>query len=408
MRKWIFIGIGSLVGLIICFLAIPFILNPFVKDAARQDDSDICPLTLAIPDADNAYFDLQKAAEVYATDTNIRDKNTELQLSKNAATLKLFADASTKKYYQEPEYARPDTIRLGMELPKLNVLRNIAVLKEKEAVQMLVQGNSTEAINTALEDIKIGKLLQDSQADPMTILNGIAIARIGNEAMQQILADKQISTYNFSTNALRMEKYEPDAKKRDLAFRVNYQTMASIFDGHNLGLEGLDEKASHLIFWYRPVETHNMFADFNRYQIAQSKDCKNIDERAARPSPYTIESNKLFQPTLYITPNAIGKILYSVIAYSDLGIQIKQCQSTLQARNLAIAFALHAYKETNGNFPASLDQLVPKYIESIPVDPFTEQAPKYSIKDRTIYSETYESGKEKITPLNLPTRIYHF
>jgi len=415
MRKWIFIIIGSLFGLLLCFLAIPFILNPFVKDAVPQDDSDIRPLTLNIPDADNAYFDLQKAAAVYATDTNVKDKNIELQLSKNAEALKLFANASTKKYYQPPAYAQPETINFNTELPHLNVLRNIAILRKEEAVRALEHGNGSEALNISLQSIKVGKMMQESQAAPMITLAGVAVANIGHEATQQILADERAATYGLSTVALHPEKYEPDAKKRDLTFRAEYQEIATMLDAHDyFGSTGLIAKASHFIFWYKPVETHNMIVDLGRYWITGSQNCKNIDRRADEPVPHQTEVAKkiptqewLFYPQLYLTPNALGNLVYSYGAVGP-GIQIKQCQSTLQARNLAIAFALHAYKETNGNFPTSLDQLVPKYIESIPVDPFTEQAPKYSVKDRTIYSETYESGKEKITPLNLPTRIYHF
>lgn len=54
-----------------------------------------------------------------------------------------------------------------------------------------------------------------------------------------------------------------------------------------------------------------------------------------------------------------------------------------QARQIAkIEMALRNYSETNqGKLPESLDQLVPKYFDKVPVDPATNQPIKYAVTD---------------------------
>ncbi len=45
--------------------------------------------------------------------------------------------------------------------------------------------------------------------------------------------------------------------------------------------------------------------------------------------------------------------------------------------NLILAFCLTAYRLENYAFPEKLDQLVPKYLNSIPDDLFSEKSPIY-------------------------------
>jgi hypothetical protein len=54
-----------------------------------------------------------------------------------------------------------------------------------------------------------------------------------------------------------------------------------------------------------------------------------------------------------------------------------------------IAFALAAYKDAYGEYPAALDALTPKYFDKLPVDRFTEKALHYRRLDDggfTLYS----------------------
>lgn len=403
MLKWIFIVLGSFFGLILLFLAIPFVLNPFVQDADLQDDTSIRALTLDIPEAENAFFLGEKATDAYVqSDTD--DKDAELAL--NTVALELFAVASTKKYYQQPEFSRPETIQILTELPSLNKLRYLGVLKQKEALLAHEQGDGTQAIKIALQNVKLGKLMQETQGPLMTMLVGIAISNLGHETLQDILASPTVSSHNFAT-AFNIEKYEPDATKNDLPFRSEYQSMRSMLNMPSMG-DTLSAKASNLMFWYKPNETHNMFVDLGTYWIDNTyKGCKDVDERPKDGFPHMGVfdqggSDILFLSRVYLTPNVVGKLLYSVVAASLNSANVKQCQSALQARNLAIAYALHAYRQDNGVFPGSLDQLVPQYIKSIPLDPFTEEIPMYSLQDRTVYSETYDIAKPD------KTRVYHF
>src|SRR3989344_3491603 len=48
--------------------------------------------------------------------------------------------------------------------------------------------------------------------------------------------------------------------------------------------------------------------------------------------------------------------------------------------------AIKAFTNENRNYPASLNELVPRYLPSIPQDPFGDKALKYSMNKKIIYS----------------------
>ncbi len=62
-------------------------------------------------------------------------------------------------------------------------------------------------------------------------------------------------------------------------------------------------------------------------------------------------------------------LIHSFFRISDQNIQMR--------RNLHVAVALAAYRSDNRHYPESLEELVPKYIASIPNDFFTNQPPIY-------------------------------
>ncbi len=75
------------------------------------------------------------------------------------------------------------------------------------------------------------------------------------------------------------------------------------------------------------------------------------------------------------TPEAKGKIcgelLFGLIYPPIAKYQIAADRADQQERNLHLAFALAAYRSDHKAYPKSLDALVPKYMEKVPVDLFT-------------------------------------
>jgi hypothetical protein len=66
-------------------------------------------------------------------------------------------------------------------------------------------------------------------------------------------------------------------------------------------------------------------------------------------------------------------------AFNKLQDSAERCEQ--RHRNLHLAFALAAYQRDNGHYPASLEELAPKYLEKIPDDLFSEKPLIYRQED---------------------------
>jgi hypothetical protein len=78
---------------------------------------------------------------------------------------------------------------------------------------------------------------------------------------------------------------------------------------------------------------------------------------------------------------------------------------------LRLAVALERYKSAQGNYPAALDELVPKYLEEVPLDPFTGRISwgyKLAPDEETavlLHSSEWDASGEDASRKNLFVRI---
>jgi hypothetical protein len=56
-------------------------------------------------------------------------------------------------------------------------------------------------------------------------------------------------------------------------------------------------------------------------------------------------------------------------------------RGTAQSRLMALAIALERYRRANGKPPLTLDELAPKYIKQVPLDPHTGKGFNYQLSD---------------------------
>jgi hypothetical protein len=68
----------------------------------------------------------------------------------------------------------------------------------------------------------------------------------------------------------------------------------------------------------------------------------------------------------------------------------------VRAQQAIIGVALNKYKNENGNFPDQLDALAPKFLELLPLDPFSNQSYVYETQDNgyTLYSFGTDGGDD--------------
>lgn len=119
-----------------------------------------------------------------------------------------------------------------------------------------------------------------------------------------------------------------------------------------------------------------------------------------RPSPnyltsfieyrrYPDDGGKFFDRRWY-TSNYIGKMYYycTLRNYSRfaLGIAGERLEQNFQVAAVQTLIAAHLYRRQHGRYPDRLDQLVPSYLDRVPLDPYDGHPLGYSPGERRVFS----------------------
>ncbi len=412
--KVILIVLGSLIGLIILINFLPYVFGLITKDIAQPNVDDLKLKTINIPQEDNAYYDLlafisfsyaEPTVTIYdpgkfetmANHINGKEwdeKFVEEIIAKNSEAFAVFDRASRKPKYQDPEIDSPDKISPIKAASSLNFLRGMARVDAIRALYLFKQGRENEGIDEAIKIIDLGQKIQDSQITFTEYLVSVAIKKIGFDVLTTMIEKTALPSDKLISYIKEIDYFKNDKNGLATAFKSEYANVEESVDmiligiqeferpklsGKNILWNLLDRKGNN--FYFRPNKTKQLFADWARTQIAAlDKSCSFLkngkDEELSSPSIIK----------LYFTENAVGKLLFNKVAASLDTVVYKRCYEELQVSANQLLLAIKAYKFDNGNYPTSLNALVPHYISVIPSDPFSDGQIRYLASKKIIYS----------------------
>ncbi len=411
-QKWqkiILIVIGVIVVLVVTLLSLPSFLNLFAKDIAPINDSDLNLKVITISDNDNAYFDLIKLEKIiYEPEGKSQtildivggkiwdDKVTEDIVSHNTQAFSYFTEAAYKARFQDPISADPAGITPNAILPATNSWRRMARLSAIRAMYLEKQGKDKEAIDEALNSVRIGQKIQESQAPLIEYIIAITMKGVGLETIQKILVTSKLSTNELRQYAQSLNQYYKNEDGLITSFKSEYRIQSwgidSLVSGNKeaiksvMGEEGSgnEEEIAQKVkdnYYFKPNKTKLLFAKYARANIKSVYEpCGQIK---ATEVPKLVPSNPV---KLYTEENVIGKILHDVVAGSLTNISTKKCEEDLLVAATQAVIAIKEFKNDTGNYPLSLSDVVPSYLSSVPQDPFDEKSLKYSADKKIVYS----------------------
>src|SRR5262249_23606337 len=90
--------------------------------------------------------------------------------------------------------------------------------------------------------------------------------------------------------------------------------------------------------------------------------------------------------SMIIQGNAIGTILNAMELPSRSRILDHKCKENDSVRATRTLLALRAFQMARGSIPTALEELVPEFLESIPLDDFDGKPLRYSPASKRIYA----------------------
>lgn len=401
-------------------MAFYLLMNILFPDEKKPDDSSLSLPKLEIADQYNAFVEMrqiensnsfpQEADPKLAEAVNDFSDNEAYAVSiikQHTADIALFRQAAGKTDFQDPAFADPGAIDFDtLIIPDYSSYRQIAQVVALEAESKAKAGDVQAGLDEALDVVKLSQLMEYDLNPVIGYLVASSIKQTGLTALRQIALNNNITaaqskdmgqkllTFHDSRNgqvtALKMEyaslksfwqstsRLGPLLGSYNLSFDVNTgeETQKNSVWGNFLDYTGLTK------FYYHPNQTLRFqYEIINNGVKNYEADCATVDFNPPLTFP------KVY-PTLswFFTPNSIGKLLISQGEISLGGLPAKRCNESLAVAATQITLAVRAFQIDNNRLPDNLSELVPKYLDAVPQDPYNGQSLIYSADQKLIYS----------------------
>ena len=435
--------IPGAIGMTVLVLTIAFFSLGILRerDIPPINDSDLVLSKIHIPKEQNAYYELMKALDSRfppkswvnvpfwtALFNDMLDGNRLLTeeaselMAKNEEFYKHFEKALQCPYLQIPDVEDPHNFTTATPFSSVTELREIARWGVVRANYLWARGNEEEAMEWLLRVVKMGHMLKNSPR-PMGLISYLVATGIENIGLRPMM--KLVGQSNLSPEQLlRFVREFEEMAKTEGSLEGNFKMEYALISNNISILERVrhlksaqevpawirmrNESAprayfiSLIKFLLKPNKTRLQIAEAYRVLVddmgktyAETKSREWL-EAMRRKSP-----KELFKECIF-KENPFGRMLFSFSLPSLPYITVDRCVRKFYIEGASCLFALRAYYKEKGELPKSLKELVPRYLSSLPIDPFDGKPLRYSRELRIIYCV----GKDLKDSGGSPTMVY--
>ena len=339
----------------------------------------------------NGYDALVKAGQSLQPElpanSNLAQQKAHVQ--KNATALQ-----ALQKAMQLPIVAPPQRGLVGTKLYHAEMRKLARALTERARVQADA-GNFNAAVQSGLDAVELGAAIQNG-GNKLTMLTGIAIEQIGNHelwkwrenvnAQQAAQAARRLAQIELRHSGLAAmeseEKWQALSTLRQITRESDWEKFRQgKVKGWDTAFKDPNDRARLRKLSYPQIEA-NLMAKMDA-AIASAK------------LPYAPNAPRL---------NSAADPLSNLLTGSAGSPRSRLVYENTRAENrlLMTAFALQAFVKTGGQYPPTLNALVPKYLKAVPRDPFAPTKPLvYKLSGRTymLYSVGLDGKDNGGTPI---------
>ena len=383
-RLWILLGLA-----VLAFAGLAWFL---LADEAPRDDSDLRIPRVAVPDAENGYLLVkmeekdvywpeEEPATMLSGDTWHPELAAEI-LRKNAEALKRLDSALSLPGFQCEEIDRFDEPSPGHAC---GAWRQLAEVQQLRAWSLFHDGKEEDALEQALRLVKFGFRIESTALNSLHMHVGLAIERTGLILLHRLGRRCSTAFAHLPRLAESMERLRSKASILAGALRADYRVnfhFIGVFASGEVELvsgPGFSRELVRRVI-LKPRRTCSRMAEAARLLI---EDASVIDHPENR---LRTRIEAFVQCSWWdLSRNWFGQRIFEMLYVNEktLGacLEVNTLLSLTQAQ-----LALTAFQAEKGALLETLDELVPRYLERVPVDPFGGKPIRYSREKRVVYS----------------------
>ncbi len=288
-------------------------------------------------------------------------------LSRNTKTLELLHQAGQ---IEQCRYHYPLIARQGFMNPYYTEIKNCAQLLNQRILFQSKSDRKAEACQSVIDELRLGRSLS-REPSFISFLMGHSAASMGIECIERLLEDCSLSEQQIAVLHTELLQVRNGLRLDQGLIGERCCLLDNLFMSQSMGFGTAPAR------WSGLMDTNVLRAIEFCDQLEAV--AKMEPEKRLKEYQKIQEESEQLSVLFFITQMLVPAV--NSIAMIDLrGIARMDCAIT--------ALEVERYRLAEGRLPETLEALVPKFIEGVPIDPFDEQPLRYNRLDKgyTIYS----------------------
>jgi hypothetical protein len=319
-------------------------------------------------------------------------------LKRTAEALALWKRCLAAPHYQMPQ---PERYTYNNQLPCCwphLALANVVSIRSRDRAR---RGDHEGALGDALKLVRFGQQVETGKGCLVEYLVGLTLKGMGDFLMREQVKTCTLPSARLRHYAAELARYPCVGQGLAHAWRVEYACQvsaiedicsgeASLADLKTIGAAGPKRGPpgpAVRLLWrglrvpiFKPNRTRRLFAETMRKMVEDApksyKEIRHIDT-----------DEQEFRPLLAVLRgNVIGDDLYRMLITGVRGAHKFKCVANVELAATRTLLAMKAYKLDKGRLPETLEQLVPDYLDAVPIDDFDGKPLRYNAAKKIIYS----------------------
>lgn len=357
--------------------AAPLYEKAFVTMRLTKEDGDILSMPLSSDPQKRRQADWQKVRQI---------------LEHNRTAIAFAHQTALRQHLRMTDWNKDNPAEVLF--PHFSKMRRLAQLIAADALLKKRDGDVEEAVQNCLTIFRMAKHPSDDAPVLIGSLVGMAIFAIGYRTLEHTLTDakaspqayravlKALSELDFGKDALRA--WQGDRALFGKAFFEWVKTapaekiVASLRGMMGEGIDGeatLRWAAGYLKWRYFWSANYAIYLRGMRQAEEQFKEWL-----LGRPAPSQAEAEKVgkkLDEELWLLGKRRLVLIAALLVPVGVRAVVKAAQTEAHRHIAQVAIALRLYRHKHGRYPDSLQALVPRFLPSVPIDPFTGKPLQY-------------------------------
>jgi hypothetical protein len=254
-------------------------------------------------------------------------------------------------------------------------------------------GREEEALSNALRVLRLGQMVETGEGSLIDYLVGVIIKAVGFSQIERLGAATSLSSSQLVHYVDRLAEYQSSDEAYVISIKNEYTVLTNsirdIKDGAGMisPQDNLEERLFRTSL--RPNMTKNMF--LKSFETAICAATQDYSRLAATNlyDPYAERSTfrKLCPEVLAASfKNAGGEMMYRMGMPACVRLLDLKCRNDVCVGALRLLLATKAYQLDHGDLPEALADLIPDYMDAVPVDAYDGKPMCYSKEKKIVFS----------------------